>query len=626
MAESSPAGRIRISSHASGRNAASHVQGEIMIRHLSRLKVAGTGATVALAALGILAGLTQQALAQQGEDKTPFRLETLVDFPDDALESPVPITPAHIDAMMATLRGMGVTRVSWSYYGDGHGNYMTPSGLNDKWRNHAATIDALGNPLRVATETAHKHGLELYAYFKPYETGPAVYLPEGSADARQFGRIKQLGGYVTWLDPFVVNHPDLRIRHKPDASIGDLSGVPICALKLIKRDDTPTRVTKEHLQIWTSQLNHRYQPLDIDFTVHEAVEPSPKEVRDVSGTLITKRGAPVRTLTLSGFKLMDPYVLVTTDFTEGTPDFQNTGTDMLTALDSEGNEIPGVFTYGNGIWEAGRVDFRGWGLLFDNGRGRTLTHLDAPNASGRKGLVAYTRGRNEFLPGALCETEPAVQAFWLDCIREMLDAGVDGIDFRVENHGTHTDYDEDYGYNDVVLEECKRRGNTSPATVAQVRGEAYTHFLRNAKKLIASEGKRMRINLNIDWFRPDPPPARRLAYSSNIHYDWKRWVDEGLLDEGIMRFYALPFDCLFNDTIAAEMTARCEVKGIPLTVNRYINPDYLNEFTRVRQDKRFGGFILYEAATFLRFSAPASCTLQHDLIGKVSEMQKQGAP
>jgi len=575
--------------------------------------------------LAVAVGLSGSTRAQ---DKTeaPFRLEVLVDFVDDAMTSLVPITPGHVDAMMATLGEMGVTRVSWAYYGDGHGGYLLPSGLDDKWRNHADTLVALGNPLRVAAEAAHRHGLEIYAYYKPYETGPAIYFPDGSPEGHAFGRITHRGGWLTWLDPFVVEHPDLRIRHRPDDSILDWSGVPICTLKLIKRDDSPTRITPEHLQIWTSQRNHRYQPRDVDFTVIEAVEPSAKEVRDVNGALIAKQGDPVRTLTLSGFQLTDAYVLVTTDFTDGTPDFQNTGTDILVALDAQGREIPGVFASGNGIWEADRVDFRGWGLIFDVGFGRSLVHLDAPNASGRQGIIAFTRGRNAYLPGALCETEPAVQAFWLSCIAEMLDAGVDGIDFRVENHGTHTDYDAEYGYNDAVIEECARRGATDCETIASVRGEAYTDFLRDAKALIASRGKRMRVNLNIDWFRADPPPGRRLAYSANIDYDWKRWIDDGLVDEAILRLFQLPFNSIFDDSVAAEMIARCQEKGIPLTVNRYINVDYPAEFARVRQDGRFSGFILYETASCLQFTDPAACTLGNDAVSRVCELMKNNAP
>ncbi len=557
------------------------------------------------------------------EAKSPFLLEALVDFPDDALETVV--TPAHVDNMMVTLREMGVTRVSWGYYGDGHGGYMLPSGLSDRWRNYAETLKALENPLRVAVEAAHRHGLELYAYYKPYETGPGISLPDGSPEAREFGRVRQQGGWLTWMDPFVMDHPNLRIRHRPDESIKDILKVPICKIKLVKRDDSPTRITKEHLQIWSSQLNYRYQKLNVDFTVHESVEPSPQEVRDLNDNLITKKGAPVRTLTLSGFQLTDPYILVTTDFTDGQSDFENTGTNLLVALNENGEEIPGVFATGGGVWEANRVDFRNWGLIFDMGFGRSLVRLDESNTSGRHGLIAFTRGWNEYLPGALCETEPQVCEFWLSCIHEILDAGVDGVDFRVENHGTHTDYYEDYGFNDVVLQECSRRGQIDVETIAQVRGDAYTNFLRQAKRLIASKGKRMRVNLNIDWFRSDPPPARRLAYPANIHYDWKRWVDEGLLDEGILRMFQLPFDNVFNDSVAAEMSASCKEKGIPLTVNRYINPNYPVEFNRVQQDGRFNGFIFYETATFLHFNEQGECVLQSDVVAQVCNMMKEGA-
>ncbi len=250
--------------------------------------------------------------------------------------------------------------------------------------------------------------------------------------------------------------------------------------------------------------------------------------------------------------------------------------------------------------------------------------FDWPNTSGRQGLIAFARGHNEYLPGALCETEPQVREFWLSCIDEMLDAGVDGIDFRVESHSTHTDYYEEYGFNEIVLKKCGRRGKTDLETIAQVRGEAYTSFLRDAKGMIASRGKCMRINLNLDWFRPDQPPGRRLAYPANIHFDWQQWVKEGLLDEGILRIFQLPFNTIFDDAVARDMIARCRDKGIPLTVNRYINPNYPEEFTRIREDGRFSGFIFYETASFMRFQDLAECILQNDVVSKVCTMMSEG--
>jgi len=506
-----------------------------------------------------------------------------------------------------------VRRVSWGYYGDGHGGCFIPAGVLEEpgksW-SRAETYHRLGNPLRVAVEAAHRHGLELYAYYKPYETGVSLVYPEGSREAQRYGRLAHIGGRLTWMDRFVLDRPDLRIRRRTDDLPADVLTRPIHALRLVKKDDSPTRVTREHLHIWASPLNYRYRELPVDFDLHETVETSTKEVRDQDGNVLTRAGDPVRVLTLSGFQLTDPYLAVATDFADGPADFENSGTELLVALDAEGREIPGVFATGNTVWCRDQVDLYEWGLMFDYGWGRQPVRLDAPVASeGRRtqGFIAFARGRNSCLPGALCETEPEVQAYWLSCIREMLAAGVDGVDFREENHSTHTDYPREYGYNPAVLAECARRGTDD---VAQVRGDAYTAFLQSAKALIAAAGRKMRYNLQVDWFRPDPVAGRALAYPSNIDFQWRRWIDEGLMDEAILRFYALPFDCVFEDPVAREMIERCRGKGIPIKVNRYIKPDTLiDEFRRVRQDGRFSGFILYETNSFTEMKVGGECEI-----------------
>jgi len=150
-------------------------------------------------------------------------------------------------------------------------------------------------------------------------------------------------------------------------------------------------------------------------------------------------------LTLTGFELRDPYILFTTISRTARPDFGNISTEMLRALDAEGRDIPGVFANGSAIWLADRVDFRNWGLVFDHGWGCSPMKLDEPNQTGKQGFIAYTRGRNEYLSGALCETEPRVQEYWLSWVKEMLDDGVDGIEFRIENHSTMTEFTDEYG-------------------------------------------------------------------------------------------------------------------------------------------------------------------------------------
>ena len=551
-----------------------------------------------------------------------FALEAFVDFPDDAITAREPITPAHIDAMMGRLAEAGVRRVSWEVYGDGHGGLLIPA-HDARWENMARTYTGLGhNSLAVAVAAAHRHGLEIYAYFKPYETGCAALFPDGSYEATVYGRTRQIGGRMTWMDPFVVDRPELRIRRRDDLPTG-LASVPVCGLRLRKRDASPTRVTADHLQLWASEQNHCYHRLEIPFTVDESIEPCPRDAHDLfSEQLLGRRGDPQRVLRLSGFELQDRFILVTTDFVDGPADFANTDLAMLSAYDAEDHEITGVVASGSAIWFGEQVDFRHWGLVFDHGYNGQMICLDEANTTGRQGIVAFARGRNEYLPGALCETEPEVQDFWLRCLEGVLATGVDGVDLREENHSTHTNYPEEYGYNEVALAACRQRGQVDRATLSAVRGDAYTAFLTRAKKLINSHGASMRIHFQIDWYRPQPPLSRRLAYPANMDFQWQRWIEAGLTDEAVLRFFALPFDSVFDDPVAQELTARCHARGIPLTVNRYIRPDSLaDEFLRVRRDGRFAGFILYETCSFLQIQPAGGCANTVPVITALQQMR-----
>lgn len=476
----------------------------------------------------------------------------------------------------------------------------------------------------------------MYACFKPYETGISLLLPQGSPEARQWGRLLQCGGYVTWIDPFVLRHPELRIKRRTDDIEPGNETAPITSIRLTKKDDAPTRVTAEHLQIWTSNVNYRYTQVEIDFDVTETVEPSSDEVRDIYGNVVTEAGAPVRILTLTGFVITDQYLVLTTNFDDGPWDFENVWDRLLRAFDTQGRELPGVHAAGTGIWDPEWENFREAGLAYDTGRGPELVFLDAPNngtppvrtPSGihtplevqrSQGAIGFARGYNYYLPGALCETEPRVRDYWLSCVQEMLDAGVDGIDFRVENHSTHTDHPQDYGFNDAVLAQVPPGTDDIEGEITRIRSDAYTAFLAAAKQMISGAGRKMRVTLNVAWFRPpgERIVSQRMAYPANIDFDWRRWIDEGLMDGAVLRLFGVPFDGIFGeDAVAQEMIGACLARDLTVTVNRYVSnvPELLDEFKRLLADSRFNGFVLYEANAFVAFTPEGGCDFVHKIL------------
>lgn len=567
----------------------------------------------------IAAWLLIPALAAAAPAPRPFCLETLVDFMDDASTNGRPLTPQDIDALMAKLAELGFRRVTWGTYGDGHGGWLYPAGFynaedGNSWTNVAETYRQLGNPLKVAVEAGHRHGLEVYAYFKPYETGAGPMFPDGSPNAAKWGVIQQVGGKMTVVEPFVRDHPELRLKRRTDDLPAWIETATVARLRLQKQDASPTRVTPEHLQIWTSPNNYQYQRVPGKFEVRETVEPAPRDVCDLAGHILTHHGAPVRVLTLSGLHLQDRYIAVTTDFKEGPGDFTNSGTAMLEAYDDSGRAILGETATGSAIWDETMVDFRHGGLMFDSGLGPLPVTLDVNNDNGRQGLIAFARGRNLYLTGAMCEVEPAVQEYWLRCLDEIIATGVDGVDFRVEGHSTHTDHPLDYGFNDIVLAKAKARGGNLVDAVNAVRTEAYTEFLQKCRVRLTQAGKLMRQNLNVDFFRPDLAKDRRIAYPSNITFDWPRWMDLGLMDGVILRTGALPFSALDNDPVALAMIAHARAKRIPVTFNCYVHHagDKLTEqVTRVKNDERFAGFVFYETDEYIDLSKPGEARVSY---------------
>ena len=191
---------------------------------------------------------------------------------------------------MAELRSIGVTRIYWIYYGEedpdsywaGDIYYRNPE------RNIRETAKSLVNPLGAAVTAGHAHGIEVYGVFKPYHAGISGTYPEGSDDADATS-LKRVGGTLWYVSPIMERYPYLREKRRPVALPPDLDSQPVRRIVLRKKDDGPTRVGGDDLQIWTSPNNYRYERRDVPFTLVESVEPSPNEVRDYYGELVTAR-------------------------------------------------------------------------------------------------------------------------------------------------------------------------------------------------------------------------------------------------------------------------------------------------------------------------------------------------
>ena len=556
----------------------------------------------------------------------PFVLSTTVDFPDDVNHGVY--TSELLDEMMVLIKSMGVRRIYWNYYGD--------IDLGSYWAGHifqhtrygAETLRLIGEPVKAAVPVAHRHGLELFGVLKPHNTGVSWTYPEGSPEANH-GVIKRIGGTVQQVIPFVERFPHTRLRRRPVQSSVDVPSLVVRSIRLQNADDSPTRIRKENLEVWTSEANYRYRRKQISFQVEETVEPARQEVRDYYGKLVTAQGAPVRVLILKGLALTDKYILVTTNFKDGRGDFQNTALGMLEVSGESPVPLPVVMATGKGFGPSQR-DFRTHGLEFDCGLGHHRVALDEDNASpsgtgDSAGVIAFARGKNEYLPSAPCEVYPEVRRLWSGWVGRLLDAGVDGIDLRLSAHGSLTDEPNEYGFNEPVIDQLQERygGDVGKqddlSLLSKIRGGDYTAFVRETSQQVRQAGKKMQVHAHAEAFRPMPNQGQVMGFSANIHYDWEGWLEEGLLDGMTLRtswWEALEDQSepkpqrsrLINalgDPVPQHMLMAANNTGVPVYLNRYVHraigiDEYASDLQDTYHDSRISGFDLYEFKNIAR--------------------------
>ncbi len=579
-------------------------------------------------------------------DSPEFKLSVTVDFYGDGGKGLY--THDTLDLMMREVRSLGITRVYWQYLGDleqekyGAGTNL----LLSRWAEFGPrTLAAIGEPLEAAVKAAHRNGLEIFGVLKPYHTGMSASFPEGSPDADPDTRMRRIGGTIQSFNPFMEHFPHTRIKRRPVKAPAGLETIPIRQIRLIKKDDSPTRIRREHLEIWTSASNYRYQRRAVEFALAETVEPAPREVRDYYGNLVTRKGDAVRILTLKNLDLRDRYVVVATNFQGGNADFENTALAMVEVYGPSPDPLPIVVATQDATWIRPR-DFRSYGLEFDSGYGPRVMSLDRAWQSDPEdlkpekvqitkwhehraelglgsggGFLGFARGKNEYLPAAPCEAYPEVQELWLWRINRMLEKGVDGVVLRVSAHGTLTDEPYAYGFNEPIVKAYENRYGVDlltqeydPQLLAALRGEHYTQFVREASRETRRAGKLFQVQVHTEAFRPNPVFGQIMGFPANLHFAWRKWLEEGLVDAITLRasWYEAAEDPLdgsptkrsnlqniLADPVVREVLEVTKRMGLPVYMNRYVSraipiSEYVDNIQQLYHDERFAGFDLYE--------------------------------
>lgn len=558
----------------------------------------------------------------------PFLIATTIDFPDDCRA--FAYTPELLAQLLDRFQWLGVKRVYYNYY---H--------MAGMWQVFAAgspstrqTLENLGDPMPLIGRMVHERGMEFYAVIKPYETGMSNAVHRTSAQALANPGLPCLSGVYTQVEGWVKARPELRVRARSGDLPQRLATTPVTRIHLRQKDMTPIRIRPEHLEIWTSADNRGYRKRDVEFSVTETIETAPQDVVDIYGNVITHEGDPIRALNLTGLNLLDPFIAVTTNLDDDSGTFRNAAFEMVRAFGPDDQPLPIIVGSHKSVWRSQR-DFRTDDLVFDAGVGNVHVCLDVNNQRPvcphcrergvsdcglatlfpempvcRDGVIAFAKGRNEYLAGSLCEGYPEVQEYWLGWISDCIMAGVDGVDVRISNHSSWTDTPDLYGFNTPVLQEYERRYGVNPdvATydpdlLAEVRGDLYDTFLRTAKRRLAAAGKALHLHLEIESFRPDAAPARWRTRPGHMAFHWRRWLREGLPAEVLLMGASWTPERALADPLVQAMVNEAVAHNIPAHMRRYMwwsrdGQVHADSLEHVYGHPSIAGYNLYETASF----------------------------
>lgn len=549
--------------------------------------------------------------------KKPLEFYIAVDFFDDLINAP--FYEKTFKNMMRQFKAWGVKRVYWIDEGAYNCGLWDWTPHYQVTKNAAITYQEAGEFKKAAVRYAHEEGLEIFIVIKPFDFGFKTMLAYGHPETARLSKgLRMVGGILPSGVKFVFDHPRYLMARNMQG-LSEATTGRIRAIKLVKMDEQPTRLKKKNLSLWVSRDNYRYRKYQKPYNWEEKVENRPKAQYGVNFNRPGTGREKVRTITLGGLAIDEPYLALTTDFKDDDGDFRNHYYKLVELSSDEDKPVPftyGTIALGESSWSPKQFqtgNFQTSGIHFDltcNGTPscnmpgynliETIGTLDNP-----KGFLGLARGKNPYLYGALCPAYPEVRKFWLEWVGDCLDAGADGVELRIVNHHDVWDW-QAYGFNEPIVREYRKRYGLDirkeefdRGKWRKLRGEYYTRFVRDASRLVRARKKLFCVDVNNEQIMDETH-----SQMMEIFWEWRHWIKDGLVDLVTVKG---PFPDSFEDREIRTWTRKYNIPTAVCLPNfwaRWIGGNTRERIAehlldRIRQAGH-NGWILYEASNVMK--------------------------
>jgi hypothetical protein len=559
------------------------------------------------------------SLPARTSPRRPLELEAVVDFADDLHYGAY--TSAMFEQLFDEYQRWGLRRVHWMYNGGTRRGWWRNAHVGI-WEHFQQTVQNIGGEiLPHVVALARQRGIELYGLWKPFELGHMLCTaPPGSDAARTRGKLLRRGGWIYWIADVAQQRRDLMMCRKP-GTFGLARTDPITRLELVKEDDRPIGFGTGDLQLFVSDDNASYRPYRGAVRVSQNVVDYPLWEHTPGGGRALDRRRRCRVISLDQLHITSPYVVIVAP--GGKRSFANTLVNLLHVHGELGEDR--LLTYGlkqrvphldydiatatrsNG---SGR-DFLDVGIEFDVLPGTPSACLAGFDAIAQRhvldsgdGILAFARGKDRDTAACMSPAFEQTRALWMGWVDDMLAYGVDGVDLRVRHHHSHLTWGE-FGFETPVRDAFLDRHGVDiwttdafdPAALRRLRGEFYTQFYREVRQRLRQAQRPLRLHVSTTM---DIEP--QLGGAMNMHFDWRKWLDEGLADSITLK------EIYPETSLADEVLAVARRHGVPVYFSPFGNTIWrsgrgaalLAERLDLAQRAGCDGFQLYESCSVIR--------------------------
>ena len=478
-----------------------------------------------------------------------------------------PYSDKNLDNTMRTLKNMGFTRVYVVTHNQGIASLgNTKIKPIPDVKNHLyyeKNYDEVHGDFDAQfIKYIHKYGMEAIAIYKPYEGGGGTSFPldetisESNTAYAKFVNQKTLltgpTGKRTYFTDFIANNSELRVKRKYDEVEVESSKLPIDKVEMyFYRSAQDSTAAGGVPTLWVSDKNGEYEVYnDITYS-YERVDNYIK--RDVNGWVISNTPIIAYKLTININNLPQKYRYVAVSFDENSATMKyhfitypfsmikiyNGDTEIPSSIsyfarrainpeEEYSNhtwgyeDTPISLTYLSGVnYNNGVVNvtknsniannqsydyvseakyFNVWGFEFNYRSSGVNT-----TAGVRSPIWGIAAGKEEYIPGEICESEEAAKDYMVEEALAFYNKGYDGVELRYTSHSSVvTDY-ANYGYNDPIrdryyeiYEKYPENEPKDEATqkkvavrISEIRGDNFVDFMERVKDAKPKDKKLM---------------------------------------------------------------------------------------------------------------------------------------